>query len=215
MVLGDQETVLYGKGYIEDTLCGLHFRISPKSFYQVNPEQAEILYRTAIDFAELTGEEIVLDAYCGTGTIGLIAAGKAAKVIGVENNASAVFDARANAKANGVGNAEFVRADATEFMKGMVGKVSGTNKNKADMPPHPDVIIMDPPRAGATEEFLKTVATTAPARVVYVSCNMETLARDLQVLKNGGYQVEKIQPVDLFPWTAHVECVVLMSKVQN
>ncbi len=209
MVLGEQETVLFGEGYIEDILCGLHFRISPKSFYQVNPEQTEVLYRTAIDFAGLTGKETLLDAYCGTGTIGLIAAAKAAKVIGVESNAAAVRDARANAQANGVKNAEFVQADATEFIRDMVmGKDAGRKAN------HPDIVILDPPRAGATQRFLRAVVTAAPRRVVYVSCNMETLARDLNVLVKGGYRAERIQPVDLFPWTGHVETVVLLSKVE-
>ncbi len=206
MVLGERENVLYGSGHIEDILCGLHFSISPKSFYQVNPEQTEVLYRTAIDFAGLTGTETVLDAYCGTGTIGLIAAGGAAKVIGVESNAAAVRDARMNAQANGVKNAEFVQADATEYMRNTVRK-DGTVR--------PDVVILDPPRAGATEEFLRAVVAAAPSRMVYVSCNMETQARDMKVLVAGGYQVERIQPVDMFPWTGHVECIVSMSKVQK
>lgn len=164
----------------------------------------------------------MLDAYCGTGTIGLIAAGKAAEVVGVENNAAAVSDARVNAQANGVENIRFVQADATEFMRGMIGKVSGakggvsgTNRGNTDMLARADIVIMDPPRAGATGEFLKTVTAAAPARVVYVSCNMETLARDLQMLKKGGYRVERIQPVDLFPWTCHVECAVLISRVEK
>lgn len=202
MVLGERENVLYGNGYIEDILCGLHFRISPKSFYQVNPEQTEILYRTAIDFAGLTGKETVLDAYCGTGTIGLIAAKKAAKVIGIESNAAAVQDARANAQANGVKNAEFIQADATEYMKNIA-----KNTNAA----HPDVVILDPPRIGATESFLKTIANAAPARIVYISCNMETQARDIKVLAANGYRAERIQPVDLFPWTGHVESIVLLD----
>ena len=136
----------------------------------------------------------------------MIAAGGAAKVIGVESNAAAVRDARMNAQANGVKNAEFVQADATEYMRNTVRK---------DGAVRPDVVILDPPRAGATEEFLRAVVAAAPSRVVYVSCNMETQARDMKVLVAGGYQVERIQPVDMFPWTGHVECIVSMSKVQK
>ena len=156
MVLGESETVLYGNGYIEDELCGLRFRISSKSFYQVNPEQTQILYHTAIDFAILTGKETVLDAYCGTGTIGLIAAGKAKNVIGVENNEAAVRDAEVNAKVNGVQNVRFLKGDAAEYMKKAAD-------NKAD---RPDVVIMDPPRSGASEEFLGALVKANPSRVV-------------------------------------------------
>ena len=206
MVLGNQETVLYGKGYIEDSLCGLTFRISPKSFYQVNPQQTELLYRTAIDFAALTCKETVLDAYCGTGTIGLIAAAKAGQVIGVESNAAAVHDATANAAANHITNAEFIRADATEYMRSLVkaGKGAGTFT--------PQVVFLDPPRSGATPEFLSALQSLHPDRIVYVSCNMETLARDLKLLVKSDYRVTRIQPVDLFPWTNHVETVVCLSQ---
>lgn len=203
MVLGDRESVLYGSGYIEDMLCGLKFRISPKSFYQVNPEQTEALYRTAIDFAALTGKETVLDAYCGTGTIGLIAARNAAKVIGVESSAAAVRDAVINAKTNNIANADFVQADATEYIQKAL---------KTSSSPRPDAVILDPPRTGATETFLKSVAAVCPSRIVYVSCNMETQARDLKVLVQSGYRAVKIQPVDLFPWTGHVETVCLLSR---
>lgn len=203
MVLGDRESVLYGNGYIEDMLCGLSFRISPKSFYQVNPEQTEALYRTAIAFAGLTGKETVLDAYCGTGTIGLIAAGNAARVIGVESSAAAVRDAVINAKTNNIANADFVQADAAEYIQKAL---------KASSSPRPDVIILDPPRTGATEAFLKSAAAACPSRIVYVSCNMETQARDLKVLVQSGYRAVRIQPVDLFPWTGHVECVTLLQK---
>lgn len=203
MVLGDRESVLYGSGYIEDMLCGLKFRISPKSFYQVNPEQTEALYRTAIDFAALTGKETVLDAYCGTGTIGLIAARNAAKVIGVESSAAAVRDAVINAKTNNIANADFVQADATEYIQKAL---------KTSSSPRPDAVILDPPRTGATETFLKSVAAVCPSRIVYVSCNMETQARDLKMLVQSGYRAVKIQPVDLFPWTGHVETVCLLSR---
>ena len=204
LVLGNQEKVLYGKGFIEDILCGLTFRISAKSFYQINPTQTEILYNTAIAYAQLTGKETFFDSYCGTGTIGLIAAGKANKVIGVELNRDAVKDAISNAKRNNVENIRFYCADATEFIMDL-----------AHAKEHIDVVMMDPPRAGSTEEFLDAVVTLSPDRVVYVSCNPETLARDLAYITKKGYKVEKIQPVDMFPHTSHVETVVLMSRVDR
>ena len=203
LVLGNQEKVLYGKGFIEDILCGLTFRISAKSFYQINPTQTEILYNTAIAYAQLTGKETFFDSYCGTGTIGLIAAGKAKKVIGVELNRDAVKDAISNAKRNNVENIRFYCTDATEFIMDL-----------AHAKEHIDVVMMDPPRAGSTEEFLDAVVTLSPDRVVYVSCNPETLARDLAYITKKGYKVEKIQPVDMFPHTSHVESVVLMSKAK-
>lgn len=199
MVLGDQQTVLYGTGFIEDKLCGLTFRISPKSFYQVNPVQTEVLYHTAIDFAGLTGKETVLDAYCGTGTIGMIAATNASEVIGVESNKDAVRDARANADNNHVKNIRFVNADASEYM-------TGTDIEKTE------VVLMDPPRSGSTPEFLNALCKLAPNRIVYISCNPETQARDLAILTKKNYKVEKIQPVDLFPDTSGIETVVLLKK---
>lgn len=204
VVLGEQEKVLFGPGYITDELCGLRFRISAKSFYQINPLQTEILYRTAIDFAGLTGNETVLDAYCGTGTIGLTAAGKCGSVSGVEINRDAVRDAIKNAKENGITNVWFTCADAGEFMLGMAEDRQSC-----------DVVFMDPPRAGSDEKFLSSLLKMKPKRVVYISCNPETLARDLRTLTAGGYQVKRIQPVDMFPHTEHVECVVLMSRVKE
>ena len=201
MVLGDHETGLYGKGYIEDSLCGLTFRISPKAFYQVNPEQTELLYQTAIQYAKLTGQETVFDAYCGTGTIGLIAAKSAARVIGIENNASAVRDAAANAKANSIKNIEFIQADAAKYLNSPAAK-----NNRSD------IVFLDPPRSGASETFLKSLVMLAPQNVVYVSCNLETLARDLAYLVKKDYKVEKIKLVDLFPWTVNCEAVVLLSR---
>ena len=197
LVLGKQEKVLYGPGFIEDELCGYRFRISPKSFYQINPVQTEVLYRTAIDFAGLTGKERVLDAYCGTGTIGLVASGHAAQVAGVELNADAVRDAISNARRNGVKNCWFTCADAGKFMTEMARQGESC-----------DVVFMDPPRAGSDRAFLTALLQMAPKRVVYVSCNPETLARDTAVLVQGGYRVKKVQPVDMFPHTEHVECVV-------
>ena len=201
LVLGKQEIVLFGKGCIEDVLCGCRFRISARSFYQINPVQTEVLYGKAIAFAALTGKETVLDAYCGIGTIGLCAAKQAKRVIGVELNADAVRDAKQNAKLNGAANARFFCADAGEFM---------TAAAKAG--DKVDVVFMDPPRAGSDLPFLQSVAALAPEKVVYISCNPETQARDLAFLCKNGYRVERIQPVDMFPHTNHVESVVQLIR---
>ena len=201
MVLGDKEQVIYGKGYIEDELCGKTFRISPKSFYQVNPVQTEKLYQKALEFANLKGTERVLDAYCGTGTIGIIASGYAKEVIGVELNADAVRDAHINAKCNRVSNIRFYQNDAGKFLVEMA-------QQNANL----DVLLMDPPRSGSDEAFLSSVVKIMPKKIVYVSCNPETLARDLKYLVKRGYQVQKGVGVDMFPWTTHVETVCLLSK---
>lgn len=201
MVLGDKEAVLYGKGYIGDVLCGCRFRISPKSFYQINPVQTEILYGKAIEFASLTGKERVIDAYCGIGTIGIVAAENAGEVIGVELNRDAVKDARVNAKINNTENIKFFCEDAGKFMVSM--------KNAGEKC---DVLFMDPPRAGSSREFLSCAVTLNPEKIVYISCNPETQQRDLQYLTRNGYKVKKIQPVDMFPFTSHVETVVLLSQ---
>jgi 23S rRNA (uracil1939-C5)-methyltransferase len=204
MVLGDRDTVLYGKGYIEDTLCGKTFRLSPKSFFQVNSIQTEKLYKKALLMANLTGKENVLDAYCGIGTIGIIASDKAGEVIGVELNKDAVSDAITNAKSNKVENARFYQGDAGDFMFEMAEEGEAL-----------DVVIMDPPRSGSDERFLNALITLAPPTVVYISCGPDSLARDLKVLVNGGYKVKEMVPVDMFPWTEHVETVVLMSRVEK
>ena len=204
MVLGDKETVLYGKGYIEDTLCDSIFRISSKSFYQINVSQTEKLYRKAIELAQLTGKERVIDAYCGIGTIGMVASAHAKEVIGVELNKDAVRDAISNAKKNNVKNIRFYQNDAGKFMVGM-----------AEAGEKVDVVIMDPPRAGSTEEFMSSVVTLNPKRVVYISCNPKTQARDLKYFVKHGYKVEECWPFDLFPWTEHIESVCLLSKVYN
>lgn len=204
MVLGEKEQVIYGKGYIEDMLCGKTFRISPKSFYQVNPVQTETLYTKAMEYAALTGCETVVDAYCGTGTIGIIASDKAKQVIGVELNADAVRDARCNAKINQVRNIRFYQNDAGRFLLEMVSQ--GVKV---------DVVLMDPPRNGSSEEFLEAVAHMAPGKVVYISCNPETLGRDMKYLTGRGYKAEKAVAVDMFPFTGHVESVVLISKVEK
>lgn len=196
-----RETVLHGKGYITDRLCGLSFRITAASFYQVNPVQTEVLYQKAIEFAKLTGEETVIDAYCGVGTIGLIAAPSAKQIVGVETNGDAVKNAVRNAKANNISNANFVHGDAGQFMTDLA------KENE-----HIDVVLMDPPRAGSDRAFLTSVVKLGPDRIVYVSCNPETQKRDLQFLTQRGYRVRKIQPVDMFPHTSHVETVCLLSK---
>ena len=203
MVLGDKEQVIYGKGYIEDVLCGKTFRISPKSFYQVNPVQTEKLYRKALEYADLKGNEVVMDAYCGTGTIGMIASERAGKVIGVELNGDAVRDARSNAKRNGIRNIQFYQNDAGKFLVEM-----------AEQEAKVDVLLMDPPRAGSDEVFLGSVVKMKPERIVYISCNPETLARDLRYLTKRGYQVRRGVGVDMFPWTEHVETVVLLSQLK-
>ena len=200
LFLGKECIVLHGEGYITDRLCGLEFRISPRSFYQVNPTQTEVLYGKAVAFADLSGEERVLDAYCGTGTIGLSMAASAREVVGVEVNRDAVADAKENAARNGIRNAVFHAADAGDFMR-----------EAAAAGERFDVVVTDPPRAGCSQAFLRSLIALAPDRVVYVSCNPETLARDLYTLTKGGYKVRKIQPVDMFPYTGHVECAVLLS----
>ena len=200
MVLGNRSEVLFGDGYITEQLGDFSFRISPRAFYQINPIQTEVLYNTTLEFAGLTGKETVIDAYCGTGTIGIFASPRAKKVVGVELNPDAVKDARVNAKLNSAENTEFYNADAGEFL----ADAAALNEKY-------DVVIMDPPRSGSTVKFLKSVVKLAPKTVVYVSCNPETLARDLMFLVRNGYKVKKIQPVDMFPHTNHVETVVLLS----
>lgn len=202
VVLGEAEKVLYGKGFILDTLCGKTYAISPRSFYQVNPAQTAVLYGLAVEAAKLTGKEVVLDAYCGIGTIGLTAADHAKQVVGVELNRDAVQDAIGNARHNGVKNARFFAADATRWIR-----EAAAAGEKAD------VIFMDPPREGSTPEFLASVARMAPKRVVYVSCNPVTLARDLATLTKLGYKAEGFTPVDMFPHTEHVETVCALSKL--
>lgn len=202
LVLGERQTVLFGKGYIEDVLCGCRFRISPKSFYQINPVQTEILYGKAMEFAGLSGTETVLDTYCGVGTIGIIAAKSGAgQVVGVELNGDAVRDAIQNAKANDLKNIRFYKGDAGKFMQAIAAEHE-----------HIDVVLMDPPRAGSSRQFLDALVQLSPETVVYISCNPDTLARDLRYLQqNSPYRARQIQPVDMFPHTQHVECVVLLS----
>ncbi|MBR4726707.1 MAG: 23S rRNA (uracil(1939)-C(5))-methyltransferase RlmD, partial [Clostridia bacterium] len=201
LVLGDREEVLFGKGYIEDVLCGCTFRISAQSFYQINPVQTEKLYGKAMALAQLDADTTVIDAYCGIGTIGLVAAKTAGRVIGVELNPEAVRDAIANAKRNGAQNARFYCADAGDFMQELAA--AGETA---------DVVFMDPPRAGSSVKFIEALAALQPERIVYISCNPETLARDLARIVRKGYAVRSITPVDMFPHTNHVETVVLLSQ---
>ena len=204
VILGEKERVLYGPGFILDTLCGLSFRISSQSFYQVNATQTEVLYDEAIRLAGLTGAETVIDAYCGTGTIGLVAAKRgAARVIGVDSVAAAIRDAANNARHNGIENAAFVAQDATQFMKELAA---------SDERPEPLVLLMDPPRAGSTPAFLEAAAALAPERIVYISCNPCTQARDVRHLVKAGYEVRVVRPVDMFPHTDHVESIVMLEK---
>ena len=200
MVLGDREQAIYGKGYIEDELCGKRFRISPKSFYQINSVQTEALYNKAIEYAELSNNQTVIDAYCGIGTISLVASDYVKKVIGVELNKDAVRDAISNAKLNSIKNVDFYTNDASKFMI-----------NMAEREENVDVVFMDPPRSGSDEKFLYSVVRLEPKKIVYISCGPDTLARDLEYLVDNGYDVKKIQPVDMFPMTEHVETVVLLS----
>ena len=201
MVLGERDIVLYGKGFIRDNLCGCSFRISPQSFYQVNPVQTEILYKTAIEYAGLGRKETVIDAYCGIGTIGLVAAGKAKNVIGVELNPDAVHDAKINARENKITNTRFYQGDAGEFMEKMAEEGESA-----------DVVFMDPPRTGSDKKFMSSVIKLAPSRIVYISCGPESLARDLEYFTGHGYTVRKIQPVDMFSFTDHCENVVLLRR---
>ena len=201
MVLGERDIVIYGKGFIRDTLCGCTFRISPQSFYQVNPVQTEILYGKAMEFAGLTGKERVIDAYCGIGTIGLVAAKHAREVIGIELNKDAVRDAKVNARENKITNARFYQGDAGQFMEAMAAKGE-----------HADLVFMDPPRSGSDRKFMSSVITLNPAKIVYISCGPDTLARDLEYLTKHGYEVKKMQAVDMFGFTEHVETVVLLGR---
>lgn len=201
MVLGRRNITLYGKGYIEDVLCGLTYRISPTSFYQINSLQTEVLYGKAVEYAALTGKERVIDAYCGIGTIGMTMSKQAREVIGVELNGEAVRDAISNAKCNQLKHIVFYTRDAGEFMTELAAKGESA-----------DVVVMDPPRSGSTEEFMDSVAILKPKRVVYVSCNPTTLARDLKYFAKKGYRMVKCQPVDMFPFTDETEAVCLLSK---
>lgn len=220
MILGEKEEVLYGNGFVTDTLLGMNYRISSKSFYQVNKKQTEKLYQTAMEFAG-DSSELLLDAYCGTGTIGMSMAHRAKKVIGVELNKAAVKDAKQNAKENGIKNIEFVCGDAGEYLLGVTGGrfcVTPEGCDTRTVPAvTPDVVIMDPPRSGSSKDFLNSLLKIKPERIVYVSCGPESLKRDLEYLlrpKHGKrlYRLEAIQPIDMFPMTKHTEICLKLVK---
>lgn len=204
VIFGNETIHLWGQDTIEDHIGGVRFEISARSFYQVNPIQTEVLYKQALDYAQLTGKETVIDAYCGIGTISLFMAKKAKYVMGVEIVPQAIEDAKRNAKLNGLDNTYFEAGPAEEVIPRWYkeGKTA-------------DVLMVDPPRKGCDESLLKTILEQRPNRIVYVSCNPATLARDLRILEDGGYQTQEVQPVDMFPHTEHVECVVLMSRVEK
>ena len=203
-VLGEKCIPLLGDGCITDILCGVKVRISPLSFYQVNRAQAEKLYKKAAEYAGDKKTKLLLDLYCGAGTIGLSMADKAEELIGIETVAPAIEDAKKNAAANGIENARFICADAGEAAEKLLAEGK-----------RPEVIVLDPPRKGCSEQTIKAAAGMAPDRIVYVSCDPATLARDCAVFKELGYEVEEATPVDLFPRTAHVETVCLLSKLQS
>lgn len=204
VILGEKTQVLWGQDVIYDYIGNVKFAISPRSFYQVNPVQTQVLYDKALAYAGLTGEEIVFDAYCGIGTISLFLAQQAKKVYGVEVVPDAINDAKKNADLNGITNVEFT-----------VGEAETVIPNWAKEGIHADVIVVDPPRKGCDAALLKTIIEMKPKRVVYVSCNPATLARDLGILEADDYQTVEVQPVDMFPMTMHVEVVVLMSRVEK
>lgn len=221
VILGKECITLYGRPYIEDYIGDIKFQISPLSFYQVNPKQTEVLYNKALEFAGLKGNESVWDMYCGIGTISLFLAKKAGKVYGVEIVPQAIEDAKNNAKINNIDNAEFFVGKAEEVVPAFYKKQTGvqsdndsTDSKEYDMT-RPDVVVVDPPRKGCDKKLLDTIVSMTPDRIVYVSCDSATLARDLKLLVEYGYKVEKVQPVDQFGNTVHVETVCLLSKLHE
>lgn len=201
VILGAKNRVAYGRGYINDILCGLKFKISPLSFFQVNRETAEILYNKAREYASLTGKEILFDLYCGTGTIGLSMAKDCKQLIGVEVISQAIDDAKENARENNIDNARFICGDAAQ---------AAVTLEKQGI--KPDAIVVDPPRKGLDKELISTISRMNPQRIVYVSCDPATLARDLKIFEENGYEIREITPVDMFPGTSHVESVCLLTK---
>ena len=198
---GEKEETLFGNGYIEDKLCGKTFRISSRSFYQINSHQTQALYQKAVELADLDANSTFLDSYCGTGTIGIIAAEKAKSGVGVEVNSAAVEDAKINATLNGADNMDFVCGDAGAYLE-----KESKNGNTFD------VVFTDPPRAGCSLKFLKSLCVAKPKKIVYVSCNPETQARDLRYLLKNGYEIKSATPFDMFPQTGHIECAVLLKR---
>lgn len=201
LFIGKTGDILFGDGYIKDTLCDKTFIISPQSFYQINPIQTEKLYTTAIEYAGLDSTQTVLDSYCGVGTIGITASDKAKYVLSVESNKDAIADAKKNAKLNDVKNIEFVCADSKDY-------IAYLKEENVKI----DVAFVDPPRAGCSKDFLNSIISMSIKTVVYISCNVETQSRDIRLLTKHGYRVERIQPVDMFPHTNHVECIAVLKK---
>ena len=204
VILGEKEEILWGDGYIYDTLGDYKFKISPKSFYQINPVQTEVLYHIAIEYAKLTRKETVFDLYCGIGTIGIFASSFAKKIYGIEVVEDAIKDAKENAKNNHIDNIEFYVGEVENIFPELV------EKQKIE----PDVVFLDPPRKGSDEKTLQTLLTIRPKKIIYISCNPATLARDLKKIEKQ-YEIKKVQPVDMFPYTKHVECVVAMILKEN
>ncbi len=212
VILGERERVLYGPGFILDELCGVRFRISSRSFYQVNAEQTAVLYEAAMGLGrvdELGASDRIIDAYCGTGTIGLVAAHRSgAALIGVDSVASAIHDAKQNARHNGIENAAFLCADATAYLKDLAAEEAVRYGGFAGR----TVLFLDPPRAGSTPEFIDAACSLAPERIVYIACDPATQARDVARFCEGGYEVVTVQPVDMFPHTDHIENICLLER---
>lgn len=211
VIMGKQIHVIWGQSYITDYIGNVKYQISPLSFYQVNPAQTEVLYGQALKYAGLTGNETVWDVYCGIGTISLFLAQKAKKVYGVEIVPQAIEDARRNAEINGIQNAEFFVGEAEEVLPSYYVQYAKDHPGESA---HADVIVVDPPRKGCEESVLQTMVNMQPERIVYVSCDSATLARDLKYLSGNGYELEKVRAVDMFPHTVHVETVVLLSQLK-
>ncbi len=220
MILGERNIVISGKGYIIDDSLGFGFRISPSAFFQINPQQTRKLYNAAMELASPSPDDNILDAYCGTGTIGTFMSRKAGHVTGVELNPDAVKDALSNAKRNRIENISFICSDATEYLKELAIKAGETDHEKTGHDRNdrkkelliPDILCMDPPRSGATPEFINAAAELGIKRIVYISCNPDTLIRDIDLFKKKGYKVERAVPVDMFPHTDHIEMAVKLSK---
>jgi 23S rRNA (uracil1939-C5)-methyltransferase len=227
VIMGTEIHTIWGKDTIKDKIGELEFEISPLSFFQVNPIQTRKLYGKAIEYAALTGKETVWDLYCGIGTITLSMAKAAGKVYGVEIVPEAIEDAKKNAVRNGIENAEFFCGKAEEVLPEFYEKEQKGQGDDADITSHesaavvggsalhPDVIVVDPPRKGCDEKCLETMLKMSPDRIVYVSCDSATLARDLRILADGGYSLKAICPCDMFPWSSHVETVVLLTKTTD
>ncbi|MBP5330731.1 MAG: 23S rRNA (uracil(1939)-C(5))-methyltransferase RlmD [Lachnospiraceae bacterium] len=222
MILGERNIVIYGKGYVIDDSLGFEFRISPSAFFQINSAQTGKLYDLALNMASPKSTDHVLDAYCGTGTIRMFLSRRAGHVTGIELNPDAVRDAVENAERNKIENIDFICADATEYLQGLSEEISDRKNNpgkqhceneNAIIAKIPDILVMDPPRSGSTPEFINAAAKLNIPRIVYVSCDPETLVRDIKLFAGHNYRLERVVPVDMFPQTGHIETVVTIKKV--